>query len=142
MSKTYVSAALRRMVYERACDACEYCLVPEIASFVSHEVDHVIAEKHGGQTDEGNLALACTICNKHKGSDLASIDPMSGEIVRLYQPRGDRWGDHFQLNPENGEIIALTVIGRVTARLLRVNRRERVEERGLLVRAKVLHVPE
>jgi hypothetical protein len=142
MSKTYVSAALRRMVYERACDVCEYCLVPEIASFVSHEVDHVIAEKHGGQTDEGNLALACTICNKHKGSDLASIDPVSGEIVRLYQPRGDRWGDHFQLDPGNGEIIARTAIGRVTARLLRVNRRERVEERGLLVRAKVLHVPE
>jgi hypothetical protein len=38
--------------------------------------------------------------------------------------------------------ISLTVIGRVTAGLLQVNRRERVEERGLLVRAKVLYVPE
>ncbi|MEQ8754606.1 MAG: hypothetical protein RID09_13975 [Coleofasciculus sp. G1-WW12-02] len=30
MSKTYVSAAVRRLVYERANHACEYCLMPEI----------------------------------------------------------------------------------------------------------------
>jgi hypothetical protein len=117
-------------------------LVSEIATFVSHELDRVIAEKHGGQTDEGNLALACTICNKHKGSDLASIDPISGEIVRLYQPRCDRWGEHFQLNHETGEIIPLTAIGRVTVRLLQLNRRVRMEERRLLIQAKVLHVAE
>ena len=98
MSKAYVSAALRRLVYERANHACEYCLMPEIAVLVSHEIDHVIAEKHGGQTDENNLALACTICNKYKGSDLASIDPSNGEIVRLYHPRCDRWREHFQFS--------------------------------------------
>jgi hypothetical protein len=140
MSKTYVSATLRRQVYERAEDACEYCLMPEIVALVSHEIDHVIAEKHGGQTDEGNLALACTICNKYKGSDLASIDPEDGEIVRLYQPRQDCWSEHFQLR--EGEIIPLTAIGRVTVRLLQFNRRERVVERTLLMQAKVLNAPE
>lgn len=136
MSKTYISAALRRFVYERANGACEYCLIPEIAVFVSHEVDHVIAEKHGGQTDGDNLALACTICNKHKGSDLASIDPINGEIVRLYQPQQDCWHDHFRF--EAGEIRPITSIGRVTARLLQMNRQERVEERRLLAQASVL----
>jgi hypothetical protein len=136
MSKTYISATIRRFVYDRAKGSCEYCLVPEIAVLVSHEVDHVIAEKHGGQTDGNNLAYACTICNKHKGSDLASIDPITGEILRLYQPRQDCWGDHFQF--EAGEIIPLTSIGRVTVRLLRMNRQERVEERRLLAQAKVL----
>jgi 5-methylcytosine-specific restriction endonuclease McrA len=63
MSKTYVSAALRRLVYDRAKGACEYCWMPEIAVLVSHEVDHVIAEKHGGSTDKDNLALSCTVCN-------------------------------------------------------------------------------
>lgn len=140
MSKTYISIALRRLVHDRAAHACEYCLMPEIAVFVPHEVDHVIAEKHGGQTDENNLALACTICNKHKGSDLASIDPSNGEIVRLYQPSHDRWRDHFQL--EDGEILPLTAIGRVTVRLLQMNRSERVEERRLLLQAGVLSVPE
>jgi HNH endonuclease len=140
MSKAYVSTVLRRFVCERADRACEYCLIPEIAVLVSHEIDHVIAEKHGGQTDENNLALACTICNKYKGSDLASIDPLNGEIVRLYQPRRDRWRDHFLL--EQGEIMPLTSIARVTVRLLQMNRPERVKERRLLSQANVLTVPE
>ena len=109
MSKAYVSAALRRLVCDRADFACEYCLMPEISVLVPHEIDHIIAEKHGGQTNENNLALACTICNKYKGSDLASIDPMNGEIVRLYNPRRDRWREHFKL--EKGEIIPLSAIG-------------------------------
>ena len=140
MSKAYVSVKLRRLVGDRANQACEYCLVPEIAVLVPHEIDHIIAEKHGGQTDESNLALACTLCNKHKGSDLASIDPLSGEIVRLYNPRRDLWCDHFQL--EAGKITPLTSIGRVTVKLLQINRPERIKERQLLLQAKVLKVPE
>jgi hypothetical protein len=139
MSKSYISAALRRLVYDRANSACEYCLVPEVAVLISHEVDHVIAEKHGGQTDESNLALACTICNKYKGSDLASIDPLNGEIVRLYQPRRDRWQDHFQL--QDGTIIPLDAIARVTVRLLQINRSGRIEERRLLEQAGELRLP-
>jgi hypothetical protein len=139
MSKTYISAALRRLVYERAHYACEYCLMPEVAVLISHEVDHVIAEKHGGETDESNLALACTICNKYKGSDLASIDPLNGEIVRLFQPQRDCWQNHFQF--QNGEIVALDAIARVTVRLLQMNRPERIEERRLLAQAGELHLP-
>jgi hypothetical protein len=62
------------------------------------------------------------------------------EIVRLYQPRGDRWCDHFQV--EKGEIVPLTAIARVTVRLLQMNRPERMEERSLLSQANVLVVPE
>jgi hypothetical protein len=46
-----------KRVCERAKYTCEYCLMPEIAVFVSHEIDHVTAEKHGRQTNEHNLAL-------------------------------------------------------------------------------------
>jgi 5-methylcytosine-specific restriction endonuclease McrA len=52
MSKTYIPVALRRLVYDRANGACEYCWIPESATLMAHEVDHVIAEKHGGKTDE------------------------------------------------------------------------------------------
>lgn len=140
MSKAYISAALRRLVCDRANHACEYCLIPEIAVFLSHEIDHVIAEKHGGKTDENNLALACMICNKSKGSDIASIDPVSEEIVRLYQPRRDHWRDHFQL--DDGEIVPLTAIARATVHLLQINRPERIEERRLFLQAKTLIVPD
>jgi hypothetical protein len=50
MSKTYVPAQLRRQVAENAQNCCEYCLQPELFSFCVHEIDHIIAEKHGGQT--------------------------------------------------------------------------------------------
>ena len=91
---TYIPVALRRLVHERAGGACEYCLVPEAMTFAPHEVDHIVAQKHGGATDADNLALSCALCNMHKGSDLASIDPETGEVVPLFHPRRQRWSDH------------------------------------------------
>jgi 5-methylcytosine-specific restriction endonuclease McrA len=45
-----ISAALRAEVRSRAAGRCEYCLVPEKLTLVPHEVDHIIATKHGGGT--------------------------------------------------------------------------------------------
>lgn len=131
MSKTHISSSLRRLVRERANGCCEYCLIPEIATFAVHEIDHIIAEKHGGLTEGDNLALSCTLCNQYKGTDLTSIDPNSGEIVPLYHPRQDLWLDHFLC--KDARIIPLTAKGRVTVRLLQFNRSERIEERQLLI---------
>jgi HNH endonuclease len=141
MSKTYVSASLRRLVIDRAQSRCEYCLLPQMLTVSSHQVDHVIAEKHDGATDEANLALSCSTCNYAKGSDIASVDAEMGEIVRLYNPRQDVWGDHFQVESDSGMIQPLTAIGRVTARLLRLNPAGRVAERKLWIRAGVLVAP-
>lgn len=127
MSVTYIPAALRKLVYERANRCCEYCLISEGVSFASHEIDHVIAEKHGGLTVEDNLALSCTLCNKHKGSDIASIDDETGEIVPLFNPREDVWSEHFQI--EDGYFKSLTPNARATIRLLRINELAGVEER-------------
>jgi hypothetical protein len=135
----YISASLRRTVEDRARECCEYCLTPALIALLPHEVDHIIAQKHGGLTQADNLALACTVCNKHKGTDLASIDPSTGEVVSLYHPRRDRWTDHFQLN--GAEIVPLTPVGRATARLLQLNRPERLPEREILIAASVLRVP-
>lgn len=97
MSISYIPAELRRLVYERARGCCEYCLIPDTFVLITHQIDHIISEKHGGLTAANNLALSCAICNKHKGSDLASIDPDRGDIVPLYHPRRDKWSDHFQV---------------------------------------------
>ena len=98
MSRTYVPTALRRLVRERAGVKCEYCGLPESVAFATHEVEHFVAEKHRGETVAENLALSCSFCNKHKGSDLTSIDPESGETVRLIHPRQDEWAEHFKLD--------------------------------------------
>jgi hypothetical protein len=127
-------------VYERAKGCCEYCLIPEIATLVTHEIDHIIVEKHGGLTEAENLALSCVLCNKHKGSNLASIDPENKQLTPLYHPRQDVWPEHFQLN--GAEFVPLTLVGRVTVKLLQINRVDRLKERELLVQAGMLNIPD
>jgi 5-methylcytosine-specific restriction endonuclease McrA len=136
MAQKYVPVALRRLVRERAGERCEYCLIPEEFTLATHWVDHIVAEKHGGRTEEGNLALSCVLCNQHKGSDLTSIDPETGQIAPLFHPRRDAWSDHFRF--VGTQVEPLTPTGRVTVRLLQLNHPDRVEERELLQRLGML----
>lgn len=129
MSATYIPAALRKLVYERAAGCCEYCLISENLSFAAHQVDHIIAEKHGGLTIESNLALSCALCNKRKGSDIASVDDETGAIVPLFNPRTDVWSEHFRI--ENYRFIGLTANARASIRLLQLNNAARIEERKI-----------
>lgn len=86
--KTRIPEQLREFVIERANYHCEYCqLHQDDEPIYPHEIDHVIAEKHAGPTTAGNLALACFYCNRFKGTDIASIDPLTGAIVPLFNPR-------------------------------------------------------
>lgn len=127
MNPVRISAALRRQVRERARERCEYCLLAESQAFFPHEPDHIIAQKHGGLPRSENLALACFDCNRFKGSDIASVDPESGELTPLFNPRTQSWAEHFQLL--DGRIAPLTSVGRATARLLRFNLSQRIEVR-------------
>lgn len=130
MKQARILASLRREVRERAGERCEYCLLAESQAFFPHEPDHLIALKHGGRTTSANLALACFDCNRFKGSNIGSIDPVSGELVMLFNPRTQRWSEHFHLN--GGQIVPLTPVGRVTERLLRFNLAHRVKIRDRL----------
>jgi HNH endonuclease len=129
--KASIPERLRRQVQERAQGQCEYCLIHELDMYYPHEPDHVISEKHGGPTSLDNLALACFYCNRFKGSDLASIDPISHKIVVLFHPREQRWKRHFRFN---GALIeGITSSGRATVTLLHMNDPERVAHRlGLI----------
>lgn len=124
---TYISAALRREVIKRAGNHCEYCLLSAEVAFYPHEVDHVIAEKHGGANDINNLAFACWRCNRHKGSDLTSFDPQTQQLSPLFNPRTQIWSEHFTYEGER--IIGLTPEGRTTIRLLQLNSDARLTER-------------
>jgi hypothetical protein len=114
-------------VRRRAGARCEYCLVPEAVTLVAHEVDHVVARKHRGSDDISNLALSCTLCNKCKGTDLTTVDPETGDLTPLFNPRRDRWSDHFRL--DGALIVGRTAVGRSTVILLQLNRPERINER-------------
>jgi hypothetical protein len=127
-----IPSALRAQVREDANGRCGYGLIPETAVFGPHEVDHIIALKHDGQTTLDNLVLCCRLCNRHKGTDIASIDAETGLLQALFHPRLDQWTDHFQRNPD-GVLVARTAAARVTIQLLRLNRPERIAEREALL---------
>jgi 5-methylcytosine-specific restriction endonuclease McrA len=114
-----VSRALRRLVHDRAGGCCEYCLISEQDSPFDHQVDHVIPRKHGGRTGADNLALACIEDNRRKGSDLSAIDPDSGAVVSLFDPRRQTWTEHFALR--GVWIEGRTATGRATVALLQLN---------------------
>nr|WP_155706944.1 HNH endonuclease signature motif containing protein [Gloeocapsopsis dulcis] len=123
---------MRRFVAERANYCCEYCLLPAEVAFFSHEVDHVIPEKHGGATDANNLAFACWRCNRRKGADLGSFDPQTGAFSFIFNPRTQNWSEHFMF--EEIRLIGLTIEGRTTIALLQLNTHERLAERQRLLK--------
>jgi hypothetical protein len=122
-----VKAEIRIAVAARANYLCEYCLIAEEDTFFGCHVDHIISIKHGGESNVDNLALACAFCNRFKGSDIASLLWETRALVRFFNPRVDRWSDHFQL--AGLSIHPRTEIGEVTVRILRLNDNERILER-------------
>ena len=130
---TYIPDSLRQQVITRANHRCEYCLIHRDDSLYVHEVDHIIAEKHRGETVSDNLCLACLDCNRHKGSDFASFDPETEEIALLFNPRQQHWNDHFRL--ERARIVPLSPEGRVTVFVLKLNDELRIRARRALIDA-------
>jgi hypothetical protein len=124
---------LRELVVQRAQDACEYCLLPQLVSPLPHQVDHIIGRQHRGSDDAANLCLCCIRCNLNKGPNIASIDPETGLLVALYHPRFNAWQEHFSVTT-NGIIKGLTAEGRATVLVLAMNEEDRVRLRALLIR--------
>ncbi len=130
-----VSATTREAVFSRAGGVCEYCQLPEEFSPVARlQIEHILPLKHGGTSDFRNLALACIDCNLRKGSNLTGIDPDSGQIVQLFNPRTQRWGEHFVWN--GVEIAGQTSVGRATIRVMDLNSEDRLIVRSVTYRAK------
>ena len=132
MSKTYIPVILRRQITEAADNTCEYCRVPRAVAFASYHIDHIISEKQGGGTVFSNLALACRLCNLSKGSSIAGWHEHREALIRLFNPRRDRWRQHFRFRP-SGVIVARTEIGQATIKVLDLNDVNRVQARGVLL---------
>lgn len=127
----WISHELRQTIAARTTLLCEYCLIAEADTFYGCEVDHIISLKHGGSSKADNLAYACALCNRSKGSDIGSICAI-GEFTRFFNPRSDRWAEHFLL--EQAVIRPLTTVGEVTAHILEFNNSPRLHEREEMIR--------
>ena len=125
-----LSRTLELEVRYRAAGRCEYCLFPESASELPFHIDHIIAQKHGGPSESENLAWACFSCNLRKGPNIAGLDPDTGELTALFNPRTDGWSDHFAWD---GVLLrGKSAIGRVTVAVLDINHVDSVTVRKAL----------
>ncbi len=125
------STRLRPLVRRRAGRRCEYChFHEEHLPLWPFHLDHIIAEQHAGPTNLQNLAWACQRCNLCKGTNLTAVDPDSAQVVRLFNPKTDRWEDHFAFQKDR--ITGRTPTGRATVWLLQMNSAQRVELRAEL----------
>jgi hypothetical protein len=126
-----MDAALRESVRQRASDRCEYCHLPQEFSELHFHIEHVTPRQHGGTEAPENLALACPECNFAKGPNLSGLEPGGRKIVRLFNPRRDKWTQHFRC--DGAHIVGKTPIGRASVALLRMNDPERLRIRALLL---------
>ena len=126
-----IGEGTRRLVRQRAGDRCEYCHLRQSQEvFHAFQIEHIIARQHRGGDDPENLALACHVCNLHKGPNLAGRDPDGDALVRLFHPRTDSWAEHFRF--DGPFVVGLSAIGRTTAWLLGMNSPRRLELRRVL----------
>ncbi len=125
MPRSKISEIIQAQIRQRANYLCEYCHASEQWQYVRFTVDHVIPLAQSGVDSLENLALACFHCNRRKSNNLIGIDPQLEIETPLFNPRRDRWYDHFIWSVEQLYIVGLTATGRATVEALAMNR-ERV----------------
>jgi len=114
MSQSYIPAELRRRVAAQARYRCGYCQTAEELCGTPMQMDHLMPEARGGATEEDNLWLACSQCNNHKADRTTALDPVTGQMVRLYDPRRQIWSEHFAWVDSATRVFGLTPAGRAT----------------------------
>lgn len=132
-----MNQTLIALVRQRARECCEYCHLPQAHSAIPFEIDHIIARKHKGPTAEDNLAFACFFCNSAKGPNIAGLDPESGKVVPLFNPRRQPWSRHFRWN--GARLIGRTRCARTTIEVLAINDPAFVFLREALIAARLFH---
>ena len=118
---TYISESLKNQIAETDSSRCCYCLTTEANSGIPMTYDHIKPVSKNGETNFENLCLACRTCNEFKGDHTVAIDPLSGETVPMYNPRTQKWTEHFTWSLDGTRVEGLTAVGRATVARLRMN---------------------
>lgn len=116
-----ISKRLRERIRKQADDRCGYCLSPQRLVLGQLEIEHLLPRALGGKDDEDNLWLACRMCNGYKGKQIKAIDPQTDQPAALFNPRKQKWSEHFQWSEDGSMIIGLTPSGRATIEALQLN---------------------
>lgn len=127
--------AVRRRIAQQARHRCGYCQTQERVSGIPLTLEHIIPRVAGGADEEENLWVSCRLCNEIKGVQTEAIDPQTGRIAPLFNPRNQNWNQHFAWSDDGTEIIGLTDVGRSTVVALSLNTEFRARSRAIWVEA-------
>jgi hypothetical protein len=127
---TYVSEDLRARVEAADGGLCRYCLVSEINSGMPLTYDHIKPRSKGGETSFENVCRACRPCNEFKTDAVHALDPLTAEPAPLFNPRTQRWSEHFTWSADRTCVEGLSPVGRATVVALRMNRPTITTARG------------
>lgn len=122
MTQAAIPLRLREVVANHFRHRCCYCLTPENIVGAELTIDHIIPQALGGASIEDNLCLACWRCNLLKRDRIVAVDPETGMVARLFNPRQENWFEHFSWQADGLMIVGLTPTGRATVNALRLNR--------------------
>ena len=115
------SDTLRERIIQTFGNRCAYCLSAQKYVLGVLEIDHIRPTSLGGSDNETNLCLACRLCNNYKSNQTSAIDPESSETVELFNPRIQKWSEHFKWSEDGIQILGLTSCGRATVIALKLN---------------------
>lgn len=118
---SYISIKLRRRVMRAAGNCCEYCRAAQDMTLATFHLDHILPQVVGGATVFENLCFSCPFCNQFKGEQWRARDPETRRLVALFNPRQDRWAEHFEWSRDGTVLIGLTSRGRATIHALHMN---------------------
>lgn len=133
MSSARLPPQIRRAVAQRAQGQCEYCQCPQAYCPDSFTVDHIIPRHRGGTDDMENLAWACLGCNGRKHTKTHGIDPQTQTLIPLFNPRQQKWSEHFVWSENRQILTGQTSCGRATIAILDLNRQGVVNLRRVLL---------
>jgi hypothetical protein len=133
-----ISKEIRQQVRERAEFLCEYCHSSEDASAARFEIDHIQPRSRGGADTVENLALACQRCNSYRYNFTEGVDPKSQASTPLFNPRSQRWNDHFAWEQDGLVIRGTSAVGRATCDRMDLN--DQAHNEGAIVKARRLWI--
>ena len=122
MNRPTITAGLRRQVAADASHRCGYCLSDETLTGAPLSIDHIMPLAAGGPTVRENLWLACRACNEFKRDRFVAVDPETGSLCPLFNPRTQFWFEHFIWSEDGVIVVGLTPTGRATVLALQLNR--------------------
>ncbi len=117
----YIPVSLRNQIREFDRNRCRYCQRRETLSGIPMTFDHIHPLSKGGVTSFENVCLACRACNEFKGDCVTAQDLFIQEIVPLFNPRTQKWHDHFSWGDDGTRVEGKTSVGRVTVFTLQMN---------------------